>query len=187
MADEKKKTKYTQQYDKKEMKIKDYIPVFAAVFVILAFYFIFFHKDKTPYGYADIPEKLDAYLKVSSQYSKSYNGDKMFVLYYAPNDKDNKYSKMFREAVETAARNKKVDELFDFVPFYIVKNNLLFEGKKGEDIIKNEKELKKVCRSFCMVNPKKKQVYFYYEPKVRDIQYLESNLEKLEFWGIKLD
>lgn len=184
---EKKKTKYTEQFDKKDLKFKDFIPVIAAVGMVIAIYFMFFHKDRTPYGYAEIPEKLDAYMKTSDYYSKAYNSGKMLVVYYSQRDKDCKYFKMFSDAIDTAERNKKVHDLYEFIPFQSLKNNVLFEGKKGEEILKGEKALKKACRSFCMINPKKKALYFYYQPKNRDVQYLESNLEKLEFWGIKLD
>lgn len=181
--------KYVDNFDKKVVKlgVKEKASIAVGIFLVICFYFMFFHVDKTPYGYADIPEKLDKYLQSSKYYGNAYNGDKMLVLYYNPSDKEYSYYKVFKDSLDSARRNKKISDLYEFVPFQIIKNNILFDGKEGEIILKGEKQLKKACRRFCIVNPKKKALYFYFEPKSRDVQYLESNLEKLEFWGVKPD
>lgn len=181
--------KYVDNFDKKVVRlgVKEKVSIVVAIFLIICFYFMFFRVDKTPYGYTEIPKKLDEYLSSSKHYSKAYTGDKMLVLYYNPADKEYSYYRVFSDSLASARRNKKISDLYEFVPFQIIKNNILFDGKAGEVILKGEKQLRKACRRFCIINPKKKSLYFYYEPKSRDVLYLESNLEKLEFWGVKLD
>lgn len=179
--------KYVEKYNKTGLGKKEKLAVAIGAVMVVILYFMFFHKDTTPYGYAVIPDKLHEYLQSADNYSKDYNEGKMFVLYYNERDKENPYSKAFKDAVASAQRNKKVSELYSFKTFTMLNNNVLFDGKEGEAKIKGEDALKKVCRKFCIVNPGRKAVYFYYMPKARDIQYLESNLEKLEYWGAKLD
>lgn len=82
--------------------------------------------------------------------------------------------------------NENMQELYEFQPYYRMRNTKLLDDD-ATSVLKGEKLLKKTCRKFCIMNRAKKQAYFYFEPKSRDIQYLQSNLEKLEFWGMKLD
>ena len=165
--------------------------IMAAIFFVVLcviIYFTFFHVDRTPYGYTEISEELASYLAGSdSSYSEDYNSGKMLVLYVARRDKEYKYPKQFQDALDVAIDDSEMGELYNFRELQILRNNILFEGEKGERIIKGEKELRKTCRSFCAVNPKKKALYFYFQPKERDAQYLQENLEKLEFWGAKLN
>ncbi len=165
--------------------------IMAAIFFVVLcviIYFTFFHVDRTPYGYTEISEELASYLAGSdSSYSEDYNSGKMLVLYVARRDKEYKYPKQFQDALDVAIDDSEMGELYNFRELQILRNNILFEGEKGERIIKGEKELRKTCRSFCVVNPKKKALYFYFQPKERDAQYLQENLEKLEFWGAKLN
>ncbi len=165
--------------------------IMAAIFFVVLcviIYFTFFHVDRTPYGYTEISEELASYLAGSdSSYSEDYNSGKMLVLYLARRDKEYKYPKQFQDALDVAIDDSEMGELYNFRELQILRNNILFEGEKGERIIKGEKELRKTCRSFCVVNPKKKALYFYFQPKERDAQYLQENLEKLEFWGAKLN
>ncbi len=181
--------RYIDQYDKQKLSfgVKEKSAIGIGIVVLISIYFMFFHVDRTPYGYAEIPEKLDNYLKSSLHYKDEYNSGKMVVIYYDERDKEYKYNGRFKDALNIAERSQKIDELYEFVEFQQLKNNILFDGKKGEEILKGEKLLKKTCRKFCVMNPKKKALYFYFEPQTRDAQYLESNLEKLEFWGMKLD
>lgn len=165
--------------------------MYAVICVVLAIviYCTFFHVDRTPYGYEEISDDLATYMaSADSSYNDYYNSGKMLVLYIDRKDKDNyKYPKTFQDALNVAMEDPELAELYNFENILIFRNNILFDGEKGERILKGEKALKKACRSFCIVNPKKKALYFYYQPKERDAQYLQSNLEKLEFWGAKLD
>ena len=111
----------------------------------------------------------------------------MLVLYTLKRDKKYKYPKQFQDALDVVMEMPELGKLYNFHELQVFRNNILFEGEKGEKILKGEKALRKVCRSFCVVNPAKKALYFYFEPKPRDAQYLQENLEKLEFWGAKLN
>lgn len=179
--------KYVNKYTVSTFGVKEKLAVALGVVLAIVLYFMFFHVDKTPYGYAEIPDDVDAYMKTADNYSRFYGKGKMLIMYYDKRDKDNPYSKTFKDAIESAKRNQKISDLYEFRPFNVLKNNVVFDGKEGEKKIIGEKAVKKVCRSFCIVNPEKKALYFYFKPEQRDVQYLESNLEKLEFWGAKLD
>ena len=149
---------------------------------------MFFYVDKTPYGYAEIPEEVITYLSGSGNYYASdYNSGKMMVLYMLQRDRKYNYPKRFQDALDAVQKVSDLEEIYNFHELQPYRNNILFEGEKGEKILKGEKALRKVCRSFCVVNPKKKALYFYFQPKDRDAQYLQENLEKLEFWGAKLN
>ncbi len=180
--------KYIEKYDKKALTlgIKEKIAVVIFFGLIIAIYFMFFHVDKTPYGYTEIPEALDTYLKDSPYYGNKYKGDKMIVFYYADKDPEYQYEKGFQDALESMKINENMQELYEFQPYYRMRNTKLLDDD-ATSVLKGEKLLKKTCRKFCIMNRAKKQAYFYFEPKSRDIQYLQSNLEKLEFWGMKLD
>lgn len=181
--------RYIDQYDKQNLSfgVKEKSAIGIGIVVLISIYFMFFHVDRTPYGYAEIPEKLDNYLKQSDHYKNAYNSGKMIIIKYNENNDEYKYNPRFKDALDIAERSQKVADLYEFVNFKRLNNNILFDGKEGEIILKGEKLLKKNCRKFCIMNPKKKALYFYFEPQTRDAQYLESNLEKLEFWGMKLD
>lgn len=158
------------------------------VVLVIVLYFTFFHVDKTPYGYEELSEELSSYLaNKDSYYDEEYNEGKMLVLYTSKRDPLYKYPKNFQDSLDVAIENEEFKELYNFKPLTVLRNNILFEGEKGERIIKGEKILRKACRSFCVINPKKKALYFYFQPKERDAQYLQENLKKLEFWGAKLD
>lgn len=181
---------YVNKFEKKvsTLGMKEILSVVGLFVLCIIFYFTFFHVDKTPYGYEEISEDLAAYMaSQDSYYHDDYTSGKMLVLYTAQSDPLYKYPKNFQDSLDVAIKNEELNELYNFSELTIVRNNLLFEGEKGERIIKMEKELRKVCRSFCVINPKKKALYFYFQPKERDAQYLQENLEKLEFWGAKLD
>ena len=182
--------KYVNKYTISTFGIKQKAAVILGVLLIVLFYFMFFHVDKTPYGYDEISPKLDEYLKTAEPYAVEYNkADKLIVMYYHKRDKDkhNTYPNTFRNEIESAKEDPKFAEYMTFKTFRMLKNTILFDGEKGEAIVNGENELKKVCRDFCIINPKKKAVYFYFKPAIRDTQYLNGNLEKLQFWGAKLD
>lgn len=185
------KNNYVNRFDKQvsTFGIKEKMAVVFGAVLIVIFYFMFFHVDKTPYGYDEISEELNTYLSGSDgSYSQEYNSSKMLVLYIDRKDeKYYKYPKQFQDALDAAKENPELAELYNFKNIWVFRNNILFDGEKGERILKGEKELRKTCRSFCVINPKKKALYFYFEPKERDAQYLQENLEKLEFWGAKLN
>ncbi len=182
------KNNYVDSFNKKTLKlgVKEKISAAVGALVLVAGYFMFFHVDKTPYGYVDIPDKLDEYLKESSYYSSAYKSGKMVVFFYSDKDDTYKYEKTFKDNIERVQLIDKISNLYEFVNFRRLRNNILMEDD-GEKILKGEKLLKKTCRKFCIMNPKKKSLYFYFEPRPRDSQYLEGNLEKLEFWGIQPD
>lgn len=182
--------KFLDKFDKQVNTFGPKEIMYAVGFVVLAviLYFTFFHVDKTPYGYEDISENLATYLAdKDSYYDEEYKDGKMLVLYTVKRDPLYKYPKNFQDALDAAMENETLNELYNFKSLTVLRNNILFDGEKGEKIIKGEKELRKACRSFCVINPKKKALYFYFEPKERDAQYLQENLKKLEFWGAKLD
>lgn len=182
------KNNYIESFDKKVIKIgiKEKLSLVGGFILLIVLYFMFFYVDKTPYGYTDIPDAVNEYLQSNKNYSEAYKSGKQLVVYFGRYDKDYKYNKEFEGALERAMANEDLVELYDFVTFYPIKNTMLVDAE-GQEILKNEKAFRKVCRKFCVINPKKKQLYFYFEPQVRDAQYLESNLEKLEFWGAKPD
>lgn len=179
--------KYIEKYDKQALTVglKEKLAVIIGVVILVSSYFMFFHVDKTPYGYEDIPDNVDEYLKTSEYYSSHYKSGKMLVLYYSERDDDYEYEKSFKDALDVAMQDKALEEIYDFYPFKRLRNNLLMDDK-GQKVVKGEKILRKSCRKFCIMNPKKKELYFYFEPAQRDSQYLMKNLANLEFWGIEL-
>ncbi len=184
------KNNYVNKFDKQvsTFGIREQLAVVFGIILAVVIYFMFFYVDKTPYGYAEIPEDLVTYLSgAGNYYAEDYNSGKMLVLYTLKRDKKYKYPKQFQDALDVVMETPELGELYNFHGLQPYRNNILFEGEKGEKILKGEKALRKVCRSFCVVNPKKKALYFYFQPKDRDAQYLQENLEKLEFWGAKLN
>ncbi len=180
--------KYAQRYDKQALTvgIKEKIAIVVGVVILIFSYFNFIYEDKTPYGYAEVPKKLDSYLRESDYYSKEYKSGKMLVVYYEDRDESYKYEKSFMDALTVVMQDEAMKELYEFRAFRRFRNNMMMDDD-GQKVLKGEKMLKKNCRKFCVINPKKKELYFYFEPSQRDTQYLKSNLEKLEFWGMNLD
>ncbi len=184
------KNNYVNKFDKQvsTFGIREQLAVVFGIILAVVIYFMFFYVDKTPYGYAEIPEEVITYLSGSGNYYASdYNSGKMMVLYMLQRDRKYNYPKRFQDALDAVQKVSDLEEIYNFHELQPYRNNILFEGEKGEKILKGEKALRKVCRSFCVVNPKKKALYFYFQPKDRDAQYLQENLEKLEFWGAKLN
>lgn len=184
------KNNYVNKFDKQvsTFGIREQLAVVFGIILAVVIYFMFFYVDKTPYGYAEIPDEVITYLSGSGNYYASdYNSGKMMVLYMLQRDRKYNYPKRFQDALDAVQKVSDLEEIYNFHELQPYRNNILFEGEKGEKILKGEKALRKVCRSFCVVNPKKKALYFYFQPKERDAQYLQENLEKLEFWGAKLN
>ncbi len=184
------KNNYVNKFDKQvsTFGIREQLAVVFGIILAVVIYFMFFYVDKTPYGYAEIPDEVITYLSGSGNYYASdYNSGKMMVLYMLQRDRKYNYPKRFQDALDAVQKVSDLEEIYNFHELQPYRNNILFEGEKGEKILKGEKALRKVCRSFCVVNPKKKALYFYFQPKDRDAQYLQENLEKLEFWGAKLN
>ena len=52
--------RYIDQYDKQKLSfgVKEKSAIGIGIVVLISIYFMFFHVDRTPYGYAEIPEKL---------------------------------------------------------------------------------------------------------------------------------
>ena len=181
---------YVNKFDKQvsTFGIKEKMAAVLVGILAIVIYCMFFHVDKTPYGYADIPEDVVEYLSGSGNYyALEYNSDKMLVLYTLQRDRKYNYPQQFQDALDAVQKVPELEEIYNVHELQPYRNNILFEGEKGEKILKGEKALRKVCRSFCVINQKKKALYFYFEPKPRDAQYLQENLEKLEFWGAKLN
>lgn len=183
-----KNNNYVDRFEKKVIRfsVKEKLAIAAGVVFFILIYFMFFNVDKTPYGYASIPDNVFDYLKSSGSYSDALTSGKLVVLHCNKTDKRCTYNSTFQSALERAAENDAYKDKYEFVNLYLLKNTMLADSE-GQEIIKQEKALRKVCRKFCVVNPSKKELYFYFEPKARDAMYLEDNLKALQNWGAKLN
>lgn len=143
------------------------------------------------YGYEALGEEVHSYLSTSSHYGGAYNSGKMLVVYYHPKDERNEYFGNFKSALNDLSRVSEIRRLYRFVTF-------LREEKMGDDkdLVRNEKMFKKMCRSFCIVNPQRRELYYYTKVRTSDLtrnpenprnrDVLEDDLKQLEFWGIDL-
>lgn len=165
---------------------KDKIMASVAIVVAILIYFQFFHVDKTPEGYQVMSPELTAYLKSSEYYKETFNGNKKIVLFY-PKGSKIQYPVEFSDSIQAAKKNPEYNEKYVFLPFETIKNNALFDIKEGEKLVKYTAELKKDCRSFCIVNPTKGQLYFYYAPSKKEAENLTKILDRLQYWGLKMD
>lgn len=178
------KTNYINRLDYK-LTVKDKLCIVIAICFAIFFYFKFFHADSTPQGYANISPELHEFLKTSDYYNKFYNSGKKIVLYHA-NEAKFEYDKEFTDSLAFAAKNPELTANYEFVPFQILSNSVLFDLKTGEKIMKSTEELQKTCRAFCIINPEKQQLYFYFKPLAKEGKVLQSTLTNLQFWGIKI-
>lgn len=188
--------KYTKKFgNKNALSLKEKITIALVLPVAIVCYFYFFHKDTTPYGYDKYDESVHEYLMTSPNYNSAYTSGKMVVISYHNRDKANPYFGLFKKALEDIQRISEINDLYAFATFYMMSNNRDFDEDATKILLKNEKALKKVCRSFCVVNPQEREVYFWYQPKQRDLslsndvngkEVLIENLKSLEFWGMKL-
>lgn len=188
--------KFTKKYTKKQkLGWKEWTAIVLSVPIAVYVYMNFFYKDTTPYGYDKYDESVHDYLMQSPNYSPAYTSGKMVVIYYHSRDKNNPYFGLFRKAIDDIQRISEINDLYSFATFFMMTNNRYFDGEQTKVLLKNEKALKKVCRSFCVVNPKKRAVYFWYQPRQRDLtvtadingkEVLIDNLKALEFWGAEL-
>lgn len=71
--------KYVKKYTVSSFGIKEKLSVALGIVIAIILYFMFFHVDKTPYGYAEIPEDVDAYMKTADNYSRFYGKGKMLI------------------------------------------------------------------------------------------------------------
>lgn len=179
------KTNYINRLDYK-LTIKDKLYIVLAICVAILLYFKFVHVDKTPQGYATISPELHEFLKTSDYYGKSYNSGKNIVL-YRTNEEKVQYSKEFENNLRLAAKNDELLKKYEFVSFQVLSNKVLFDVKTGEKVMKASAKLQKTCRKFCIINPAKQQLYFYFDPQAKEGEALTSILNSLEFWGIKIE
>ena len=63
--------KYVKKYTVSSFGVKEKLSVALGIVIAIILYFMFFHVDKTPYGYEEIPEDVDAYMKTADNYSRS--------------------------------------------------------------------------------------------------------------------
>jgi len=188
--------KFTKKYTKKKtIGWKEILAIILVIPVTLFVYFNFFYEDKTPYGYDKYGEDVHEYLMHSPTYSPAYTSGKMVILSYRGNDKENPYFGLFTKSIEDIQRISEISDIYEFAHFYVMTSNRYFDGDQTKVLLKNEKALKKVCRSFCVINPEKREVYFWYRPRQRDLtlsadinkkDILIDNLKTLEFWGAEL-
>lgn len=179
------KTNYINRLDYK-LSIKDKLYIVLAIFVAILLYFKFVHVDKTPQGYAPISPELNEFLKTSDYYGKSYTSGKKIVLYQANETKD-PYNQEFMNELLLASKNPELLADYEFMTFQILSNKVVLDVKTGEKVMKASAELQKTCRKFCIINPAKQQLYFYFDPQAKEGKALSSILNNFEFWGIKIE
>lgn len=188
--------KFTKKYGNKyKLGWKEWTAIVLAIPIAIFVYMNFFYKDTTPYGYDKYGEDVHDYLMHSPNYSSAYTSGKKVVIYYHNKDKDSPYFGLFKKALEDIQRISEISDMYEFATYFMMSNNRYFDGEQTKKLLKNERALKKVCRSFCVINPEKREVYFWYQPKQRDLstsndingkEVLIENLKSLEFWGSEL-
>ena len=189
------------KYNKKNNKINKSGYIMMAVIAVIIVVIGMITKaasEKTSeklYGYEPLGEEVHSYLSSSPHYGKGYNSGKMMIVYYHQKDEANEYFGNFKTALADLSRVSEIRALYTFVPFIYDKGDGKFS--KDKDLMRNERLFKQLCRSFCIVNPLRRELYFYYKPRTSDLtrnpdnprnrDVLEDDLKKLEFWGIDLE
>lgn len=188
--------KFTKKYSKKEgFGVKEIIAILLVIPIAIYVYLNFMYVDKTPYGYDSYNQDVHEYLMSSPNYQAAYTSGKKVILHYHPKDKDNPYFGLFKKALDDIKRITDISDMYEFASYVSMNDNRYYDKDTAGKLLKNEKALKRVCRSFCVINPQKREVYFWFEPKQRDLskaastdgkEVLIDNLKALEFWGIEL-
>ena len=181
MAEYIKKTDY-------QITLKDKLTAAAAVLFLVFTYFKFFHTDKTPQGYVNYSDEIVSFLRDSDDYKNAYASGKKLVIYNTENaSKKWPYPQEVIDQINELAKNKQYSANYEFLILKKLRNTVLFDKEKGEATVKAHNELKKQCRRLCVINPKKQQLYFFYDPNATTAENLPKILETLEFWGIKIE
>lgn len=188
--------KFTKKYSKKEgFGVKEIIAILLVIPIAIYVYLNFMYVDKTPYGYDSYGQEVHEYLMSSPNYQAAYTSGKKVILHYHSKDKDNPYFGLFKKALDDIKRITDISDMYEFASYVSMNDNRYYDKDTAGKLLKNEKALKRVCRSFCVINPQKREVYFWFEPKQRDLskaastdgkEVLIDNLKALEFWGIEL-
>ena len=158
-------------------------------------YWYFFYEDPTPYGYDSYGESIHEYLMQAPNYQAAYTSGKKVIVHYYDKDDSNPYFGLFKKAINDLQRTSDITEMYEFAHFFNMTNNRYFDGEQTKYVMKNERAMKKLCRQFCVINPEKREVYFWKQPRQRDLtrttdiegkEVLIEHLKSLEHWGIKL-
>ena len=123
------KNNYVNKFDKQvsTFGIREQLAVVFGIILAVVIYFMFFYVDKTPYGYAEIPDEVITYLSGSGNYYASdYNSGKMMVLYMLQRDRKYNYPKRFQDALDAVQKVSDLEEIYNFHELQPYRNNILF-------------------------------------------------------------
>lgn len=107
------------------------------------------------YGFKTIPEKVNNYLKISTQYSTYYNSDKKFGIYFI--GANCPHAQAFDNAMNPIVNDPNYQQYYNFMAIDINQGIQTFTSKEEAQ---NYIDFNDLCKEFCIVNPNKKEIFY---------------------------
>lgn len=124
-----------------------------------------------------IPENIVAYLQKSETYSGYYNQNKKFVIYYT--GANCPYLQSFLTSLNAITNDAQYQQYYNFMP---VDANRMAVFNSKEDARNDTYFNMKLCHEFCIVNPAKKEIFFFDGIGEEEATMLPSVFNDLKNW-----
>lgn len=128
------------------------------------------------YSFRKLPNNVIQYLQSNSEYKDLYNTNKRIVIYFT--GANCPYVQGFDDKINYLQQKTEYNEKYSFIGI----NASETKYYKTKQDAKNDIELYKMCKEFCIINPQKQEIFSINGIGTNETSQLESVFYQLKNW-----